>query len=140
MDDACGCVCVDNDEVYTPIVDQMEVALRSHKCTECRRSIGAGEEHELSHRCHRHAGLLFRGTIGGGALETFRTCRDCLSVRREFFCDGWVFGGIWVDVEYHVEDLEGEVSSECLLRLTPVARFRVIDIIDSVFRGIDEEG
>jgi hypothetical protein len=74
-----------------------------------------------------------------GDFFTHKTCSDCLSVRNEFFCDGWVWGNVWERVEEHVFDMDGDISSDCLLRLTPRAREHVIELIDNYYGETEEE-
>jgi hypothetical protein len=97
-------------------------ARASHTCTECGREIRAGEKYEK-----------VVGAVDGD-LETFKTCRDCLSVRESFFCGAWVLCCIWSDLEDHIQELRGEIPSSCLVPLTSTARKRVCDLIEQAWR------
>lgn len=126
---SCGCIYVESGEVYETISNVRIPASQPRKCDECRKTIEKGELYEC-----------FLGQLSDDKKpETWTTCTDCLSVRDEFFCEGWAFGNIWEDVSYHVDEVGGEIDSDCLAALTPKARADVIDIIDEVWAEMAED-
>lgn len=123
MNDSCGCVYSDGDEGES--CDFMNTneqkARKKHRCTECRRTISPGERYEY--------------TAGSwdGDFSVYKTCEHCLSLRKEFFCNTWVYTSVIDDLQYHLEEVGGKVKSECLLRLTDPARGTVIKMIDTIW-------
>jgi len=94
---------------------------RQHKCCECRRIIEPGELYL------RESGLW------DGMFQTFKTCRDCQSVRNSFLFIGHQYGMMWEDLEEHIRECKGEVGSLHITCLTPKARARVCDLIENHF-------
>ena len=111
-------------------------------CDECGAAIAPGELHEKycvqwEHHQHflRHAGVE-------GEYRSYRTCPDCHSIRKEFFCDGWIWTQIIDDLWDHIVSIDGELSETCLIELTPGGRAMVCDLIEDMWRmgeGIREE-
>lgn len=128
MSDHCGCIYVGCDD-FVPVTHRAKVrARKQHTCDECNVPIAPGQDYER-----------FVGKEDGAGVFVHKTCSDCMSLRNEFFCEGYIFGNIYEDVSYHLIEIGGEVSSACLLRLTPGARVAVIDMIDEVWKDIEEE-
>jgi capsid protein len=50
-----------------------------------------------------------------------------------------MFGKIWELLHEHVVDTQGQISSDCLLKLTPAARNAVVDLIQQVWDEWDED-
>jgi len=119
----CSCIYADYDGCADEIQKAVRVARKPHKCQECYRVIKKGEKYEY-----------YAGNYDG--FFTHKTCTDCLSVREEFFCSGFGFGAIWEDVWEHVQELDGNISSECLAKLTPRAREKICDYVQEAW---DEE-
>lgn len=131
---SCSCVLTsyDCDDAYEPMTELVFRATHKRQCIECQFPINRGDYYEyfVGERPARDHGY-----------ETFAcaTCMDCVSVRNEFFCNGWCYGMVWEDLAEHLDDIEGEVSSECLASLTPAAKGGVLNIIDDVFDDMDRE-
>jgi hypothetical protein len=125
----CGCISVDVDDPLDELEEVIVTSSVRNKCVECGRVIEPGEEFE------HFVGV---DTYYDRVLN-YSTCLDCQSIRNEFFCKGWLYGDALDDVRYHVEEMNGEISSECLARLTPGAREIVVEFIDDVFNDINEE-
>ena len=98
---------------------KMVTAKKDHKCIECKGVIKKGEQYEK--------------TVGkwDGNFDTFKTCLDCLSLRREFFRGGYYYGRIWEDFETYVDAVGSEISEKCLSNLSPIARGKACDIIQA---------
>jgi len=102
-------------EIYT---QKTTKARKIHKCTECKREILPGEKYEL-----------FKGKWEGD-FQTYKTCKDCLSVRGQFFSNGWIFSNLWSDLNESFNDWDYEVPEDCISALTKAARDKVCDIIE----------
>jgi hypothetical protein len=124
---ACGCIYVgdyDPADFYTATIQK---ARKIHTCSECGCEIKPGNRYEK--------------VFGkwGGDLSTYKTCPDCLSVRDVFFCDGFFHGMIWERLAEHISDMDGKISSECLVALTSKARSDVCEIIERVWGDGDDD-
>lgn len=118
----CSCVYMNTDDLGAVFLEELTpIARKQHICFECGRTIQKGEKYELA-----------RGLWDGNFL-TFKTCLDCLSVRQEFFCAGYIYGEVWDNLRTHIDYTDGEVSSDCLLKLPEKARWKVMNIIDECF-------
>ena len=128
MSENCACVWVETGDCEPDFYnDTRRRARKVHQCEECGREIAAGEEYE------------FVTGKWDGSISVYKTCADCLSIRDSFFCDGWLHGGMWEALDEHLCDIGGVVASSCLEALTPAARARVIERIDDLWDGDDEE-
>ncbi len=121
----CACVYVDVDDPPDFFLSQQVRARKQHKCAECGRSIGRGEEYE------RVSGKW------DGRMDTFTTCLDCVSIRDQFFCDGFCYTNLLEDLGEHLFSVGGHVDSACLAVLSPRARDMVCDMIENVWEFID---
>lgn len=118
----CSCVYLETNNEFADFSKTLTpIARKQHICVECGRTIQKGEKYEVV------SGLW------DGEFSTFKTCSDCLCVREEFFCDGYIYGTIWDDLHTHIDYIDGEVSSDCLLRLPEKVRWKVMEIIDKCF-------
>lgn len=103
------------------------VARKDHVCCECRKTIKRGQPYE------RIKGLW------EGKFETYKTCIDCLSVRKAFF-ESYIFGELYDSLYEEIADADGELSQTCISKLTPVARGKVCDMINDWWTAREEEG
>lgn len=122
----CGCIYVDCDEEVAVYWSKLQRARKIHKCHECGRPIVRGEEYEYAATCYE------------GRWDKHKTCADCLSVRTVFFCHGWEFSRIWEYLDEHIQATDGQISSDCILALTPHAREIVLDIIDNYWEDTND--
>lgn len=119
---SCGCVYVELGSGEVEFLGEVTRKARKQRvCTECKRNIERGEFCETA-----------RG-LEDGTPWVVRTCSDCLSIRDVFFCHGYAYNSILDDLRYHLEDVGGEVSSECILALTSQARDTVFGMIEKVW-------
>ena len=125
--ESCSCIYECVDDPIELISDTKRKARKIHVCGECGRDILLGEVYEY------HVGK------SDGILETHKTCADCLSIRTEFFCDGWLYGMIRERLAEHIGEEDGDIASDCLLRLTPKARADVCELIERVWEESDED-
>jgi len=119
----CSCVYVDlNDaefgEVKRRITEEPE-AVCLLTCCECKKTIEIGE----IFRKEKTKYFDFR-------TMTQITCMDCISIRDTFFCEGWYYGMIHEGLKEHINELDGEISEDCLTELTPKAREVVCEMIE----------
>lgn len=106
-----------DDDCLRELENKLVTARKEHVCCECRGKIKKGDKYEL-----------FTG-IGDGNIERYKTCEDCLSLRKAFFKD-FYFERMWEDLKDHIYD-NGEGSIiECLPKLTQNARDRVFGILE----------
>lgn len=119
------CSCIYVDDSYSPefINERTPVARIEHKCGECDRIIKPGEKYESATGCW------------DGEVSTHKTCTDCLSVRKSFFCNGWQYGVLWEMLADHINDMRGEIASDCILPLTPDAREGVFELIERAWEN-----
>ncbi len=120
----CSCEIDVHYEDGEPVVCRSEkivTAKKQHKCHECYRIIVAGEQYERAK------------WICDGRWELHKTCSDCLSLRKQFFSKGWLYGCLQADVEMFVDDVGGEVPEDCIARLTPAARDWICGLIEDAW-------
>ena len=122
---SCGCIYVDDYDNGEPYSETIRKARKIHVCCECKREIQSKEEYQVA-----------TGKWNGN-FNTFKTCKDCLSVRDEFFCDGFLFTSLWEFVTQHICDMNGEISSDCLIKLTKPARDKICNIIEERWEDIE---
>lgn len=128
--ESCGCIYVGVDEFEETISEARTFrAFVERKCGECGRILEKGEAYE------------YWVSEFDGCVSAHITCLDCQSIRDVFFCGEWFWGMIIEYLDNHIVDLEGHISSECILALTPRAREHVFDAIEEVWKEIelDEE-
>jgi hypothetical protein len=121
MADSCACIHVDTDDGPEAFKSVDPVAHKEHTCCECKRTILVGEKYR------KESG------IWQGRPNRYKTCSDCLSVRNEFFCNSYIYQGMWVNVVEYLQDVDGMVSTDCIMNLTPAARDIVFKILDEIY-------
>lgn len=122
----CACIYCDVEEAGAAVETiKKHTARKEHKCTECGDIIKPGEQYE------KVTGLW------NNKWSTYKTCMDCISIRDEFFCEGWYYGQIWDYLCDHIREAEGQISSDCITSLTPGAQEVVFDIIEDVWRDME---
>jgi hypothetical protein len=118
----CSCVYVGDtssgNEFYR---SKIVTAKKLHKCCECHKAILPSEKYE------------YVSQLVEGDFFTHKTCLDCLSVRDEFFCDGWWFENVWEHLTEHINNLSGDISENCIKALTPHARGKVCELIEKTW-------
>ena len=64
-------------------------ARKRHVCCECSEAIEPGETYE-------DVTALWEPCFKGDRpkIQNFKTCRLCLLIRRDYFCDGWLYEGM----------------------------------------------
>jgi len=123
----CATVYCDVEDYCTMLREEQPVARKQHKCNECKRVIDVGEKYNLE------------VTVYDGEISKHKTCLDCLSIRREFFKDGFYYGETKWMLEEHVNDSGGDISESCIEALTPGARAMVCAMIEDCWEDLDDE-
>lgn len=100
-------------------------ARKSHKCGECRRVINPGENYTY------YVGKW------DGEIGTHKMCSDCRSVVAEFFRNSFVFETIWEELSEHINSCEGDIPENCMLEVTPAARAKIAELIQSYYNYAD---
>ncbi len=124
----CSCVYVGNDydppEFHRAIIRK---AIKDHVCCECKRTVRRGEKYE------------YVSALYDGHISNYKTCEDCLSIRDELFCEGWYYTKAKEYLWEYLQDVDGEISEDCLVVLTPRARSMICDMIEEIWE-VDENG
>jgi hypothetical protein len=92
-------------------------ARKEHKCCECGRVIKVGEIY------NRIAG------VWESEFRTYKTCRDCESIRSTFF-SSWTFTEVIEDLQEYIGEYDKEKLDECIQDLTPAAKNRVLEMYE----------
>ena len=117
----CGCVYVGEYESADFFRRSKQLARKEHKCNECHRIIKPGEEYE------------YVSGYWDGDFSVYKTCSDCLSIRNEFFCEGYFYEMVWEYLGEHINEVSGEIPESCLAALTPIAREKVCELIETAW-------
>ena len=123
----CAAASVYVDDYCTTLRESQPTARKQHKCGECRRTIEAGEKY------NREVSLY------DGDISTYKTCLDCMSIRREFFRGGFYYEFIIDALDEHINDSGGDISESCLASLTPGARAMVCAMIEECWHDENYE-
>jgi hypothetical protein len=126
----CDCVVsFDNYGKLPELFVKKEIkARKEHICIECKRIIKPSE--------------IYEKNVGkwDGEISIYKVCRDCISIRKMFFKDGFYFGEIYQDLITFLREIDGEVSSDCIKKLTPNARAKVCDMLEEIWKDNNEKG
>jgi len=121
----CSCIYVGNeDDIADFHSKKIQTARKPHSCSECKRVIEPGESYE------------YVAGSWDGFFQTYKTCEDCLSIRNQFFCDGWFYGEIHSLLFEHIQEMNGQISEDCILELSEGAKNRVFGMIESVWEDL----
>jgi hypothetical protein len=118
----CSCVYVDyGDPMPEFYTTRKPTAKKEHKCCECHRTIKPSEKYEYV------SGLWEKNFL------ILKTCSDCLSIRNEFFCEGWLYEDMKEALQEHLNSMDGNINEDCLSALTPGARVFVCNMIEEIW-------
>jgi len=125
--EACSCIVVDDYDSADFYNSTIRKARKIHQCSECEREIMPNETYEY--------------VVGkwDKKLMNFKTCSDCLSIRTVFFCAGFMHQEVIGGLVEHVGYMDGQISSSCLIQLTPRAREFVCEVIEEKWKELDED-
>ena len=123
----CSTVYCECDDYCTCLSSTRPKARKEHKCNECKRTIPIGDKY------------LREVTLYEGEVEAWKTCKDCESIRVNFFTAGYYYGDILYMLREHIYDSGGDVSERCIADLTHGAQEIVCNIIEDYWRDNDDE-
>lgn len=112
----CSTISIDLDSYCSTISVAMRKARKNHKCGECHRIICHGEKYKY------YVGVF-------DEIFVHKTCIDCISIRDEFFRDGYHYGMIIENLCEHISECGGDISERSIANLTERARDFVCDQI-----------
>ena len=105
----CACLYNEGEPIQMHHVETRK-ARREHRCCECREPIAVGQSYEYV--SGKFEGDFFRQ----------RTCLLCVEIAKALYCEGRVYGLLWLDIEEQIFG-EGAMNSACLDELsTPAAK------------------
>ena len=125
---SCFCVYTDDGDRAEFYTEKKVKARKSHKCSECKKEIRRGEIYE------RVTGKW------DGEIDTYKTCKTCLNILNEFFCEGRIFGNMKWDLYENLQETlryDG-FPGECLAELEPEARKYVCEIIETIWKDWED--
>jgi predicted Zn finger-like uncharacterized protein len=121
----CSCsidTCDDCGGAWKVTEEQIRTARKLHRCIECGRDILPGERYEDFRGIHSE----------DDRWQKYKTCSDCLSFREAFF-HSWSYEMLWEDWWDEMDACGWEVPESCLAKLTPAARSRACEKIETVW-------
>ena len=123
----CSCEIDDYGECDSITIHEgMRTAKKEHRCGECSEVISPGDKYEyVAGKCE-------------GDFFTAKTCEPCVQIRNAFFCT-WMYGRVMEAFEEYLREVDGRVSSECILMLGPEAREIAFEMIEEVWADIDDD-
>lgn len=124
----CSCVEVDVFSEYLPkcrATHEEKNAKKSIRCCECGKRIPIGE----IFRCEK---TMWESKYKDEGMQevVFNTCKTCMSIRDNFFCEGWYYERVYDFLRHHIIEMKGEISEDCLASLIPEARAVVCEMIE----------
>jgi len=123
----CATVGVSVDEFSTELSRGTPKARKAHRCQECKEWIQPGEIYERV------------STIFDGEFDEHKTCLGCVSIREEFFKDGYYYEQVIADFEEHIRDCGGIISESAIARLNPGGREKVCDMLNEYWTYYEDE-
>jgi len=126
----CSCVYVEAECQAEFFREVLRTARKEHRCCECHRTILPGEKYE------------YVSGMWEGKFDTYKTCIDCLSIRNQFFCGIWEFGGSLEYLSEHISEMSGDIGESCLNSescLTQAARERVCEMIEREWERYEDD-
>lgn len=116
----CACFDAGVDEFVGVLLEKEIKSRIDYPCYECGRMIRAGESH------------LFEKTVFDGRFKEYRTCVDCHSVR-EHLVESFYYGRVWETVYDCVLECGDHLPWVRFAKLTPLARARIFEHIESLW-------
>lgn len=102
-------------------------ALKLHSCHECNSIIDIGDWYFRESFISSYDGV-----------SIFKTCEHCYSLRQVFFSSGWYYEMLWESMLDFIFECDGELSVTCINQLTPVAKGKVLDMMEEYFNETDD--
>jgi hypothetical protein len=114
----CSCFDANVDDYVTVIEDIIRTDVKVHKCYECGRDIVPGERYK------------YEKIVNEGHHDDYKTCIDCASVREHLVCS-FYYGDVWELVRESISYYTNDYPWSKIAKLTPTARGKVCEIIES---------
>jgi len=122
----CSCIYIETEGTPSFVREKLIHSAKTfHKCLECGRTILKGESY------------YYACGVWENKFHAYKTCVDCESVIRSFFCSGYLIGNIWDDLRTHIWETNGEVSEDCIVPLTVSALYKVCELIENTWEEED---
>lgn len=119
----CACISANVDDESEVLAANKRLARKGHVCCECRQKIEPGEYY------------WNEKTLYDGRLDTYKTCRDCMSIRDHLICD-FFYERIWETIQEFIDDCPEAIPWAKIGRLTPIARGRVCEMIENTWKEV----
>lgn len=120
----CSCVYgyYDGDECATMLREKEVKARKNYNCMECGDVIDIGNRYFLE------------VYVWDGKCTNHRTCLACKSIRDEFFCEGWSYGGIMENLKDHIigVGIDDLCLGKGILNLIPAAKEKITRIFENI--------
>ncbi|MDA3834480.1 MAG: hypothetical protein PF495_13930 [Spirochaetales bacterium] len=116
MECECSIDNVESDGYAAILSEHVPKARKWHSCKECGRKIRPGEKYE-------------RAVFVDAGIQTHKTCPDCMSIRKNFFCS-WEYGRVLEEFVEYAHNCSGSIPEVCIARLTPRAMEWVCNVIE----------
>jgi len=123
----CATVDVGVDEYCTILARYTPTARMQHRCGECKSWILPGEKYERV------------STLYDGQFAEYKTCLGCVSIRDEFFKDGYFYCGIIEAFGEHVSDCAGVLSESAISRLNAGGRAKISDMLHEYWERYEDD-
>lgn len=126
----CSCdvpIDIDIDCLPDHPIETMPTANKEHRCQECWKIIKKGEKY------------LREKMFCAEGVTVHKTCLVCLSIRNMFFRTGFCYRVVLDDLRLHIRETDAGIPEDCIIKLPPDAKAKVLDMIDDyVQRQYDE--
>jgi len=123
MDCTCN-IDIDHDGGPDCHSEKIVKAKQGHRCYECLKDIKPGDKYE------------YTSGKWDGCFLVYKTCLDCRSLRNQFF-SSFTYTMIWDDFDDYLGDCNAEIPEDCIAELTPVAREKVCEKIESYWEYLE---
>lgn len=122
----CSCsINAGSEYEFDEVLSRKMIASKTvHKCGECGRKIPPGEHYEL-----------YRASFDG-TIHRYKTCRECLSFRNNFFGD-FCFESLWESFEDEMDNCGWQVPEKCLSKVTSATRAKICELIEAYWHRIE---
>jgi hypothetical protein len=128
---------VDDADGWKVFRSETRRAAKEHGCYECARTIAKGESYEFA------TGLI------DDHWFTMHTCAQCVELKRWLtkVCNGYLFGGVWEDIEQHWQEdwLYHSLAFGRIIvhmrdrKLQTLPSERVRDLVDSALAALPQK-
>jgi hypothetical protein len=121
------CMCdyyFDNSEPVELFRKSTQIARKQHKCSSCKQKINKGDKYSR------------QSYLYDGEFVTEKACTDCISLAKAFFCNTTTTD-MWYELQEYLVDNDGQFDTSGVELLTPRAREKFFNLVDSVYFKLD---